>query len=122
MEPEQFYLDNSWIRMSLLDGIGLMVLGVVVVFLGRKLEERILRRASADLPPGRSFDAAQVCKRIQRVRGDYLAVICARWHDRNRRKQRHEQICRSLRSRSYFRRNEMEVRDPAASEPHKHLA
>jgi hypothetical protein len=102
--------------MSLLDVIGLVVVAVLVDFLCRRHEERICRRIPENSQTGKSFDATLVYHRIQRVRRDYLAVVCARSHDRSRRKELHARIGRTLRCRSYFRRRAMGNPHPAASE------
>lgn len=116
----QLRLGDSRIRMSLLDVIGLVVVAVLVAFLCRRHEERICRQIPENSHTGKSFDATQVFKRIRRVRGDYLAVVYARSRDRNRRKQLHEQVCRTLRCRSFFRHRAMDNSDPTASETEIH--
>ena len=106
--------------MSLLDVIGLVV--VLMALLCRRHEARICRRIPENSYMGKSFDAAQVSQRIRRVRGNYLQVVCARSRDRSRQKQLHAQICRTLRCRSYFRRDTTDKPQPLASEGEKRLA
>jgi hypothetical protein len=122
MGRAQIRAGDSRIRMSLLDVIGLVVVGTLVAFLCRRHEERICHRMPERSHRTGSIDASRICQRIRRVRGDYLAVICARSRNGERRKQLHEQVCRTLRCRAYFRRNATDLRDPTASETAKHLA
>ena len=118
----QLRLGDGRIGMSLIDVIGLVVLAVLVAFLCRRHEERICRQIPENSLPGQSFDATQVCKRIQRVRRDYLAVVCAHSRNRSRRERLHAQVCRTLRGRSYFRRSAMDTAQPTEVEAGKLLA
>lgn len=115
----QLLVGDSPVCMSLLDAIGLVVVAMLVVFLCHRHEERIYRRSQANPCSGKSFDASPACKRVARVRRDYLAVVCTRARDRDRRRQLHAQVRRTLRRRAYFQRSDGPV--PAAAEVEKNL-
>ena len=117
----QFLMGDSRIRMSLLDVIGLVVVAVLVAFLCRRHEARFCRHSTENSDTGKFFDATSACDCVRRVRGNYLAVVCARSRDHGRRIRLHAQVRRTLRGRSYFSRCSANSPPPGVKEAEQSL-
>jgi hypothetical protein len=106
--------------MTLLPIIGLIVVALLVSFLYRRHEARFCRRIDERTWPGKWIDLTPVSERIQRVRADYLAVVCARPHDSRRRRQSHAAARCALKRLAYFRNARPEAEEAPHHEAHAH--
>jgi hypothetical protein len=106
--------------MSLLHIIGLIVVAILVSFLYRRNEARVCRRIDERTWPGKGIDVTPVSERIQHVRENYLAVVCARPRDNSRRRRLHAAARCALKQLAYFQNARPEVEDAPHHETHAH--
>lgn len=83
--------------------LSLVILALTVALGSLRHEARRFRRIPGRPGGSSPFDATSARQRVARVRGDYLAIVSSHSPDRRRRERLRAQVCRTVRSRAYFR-------------------
>lgn len=102
--------------MSTYPVIGFTIVALLVFFLLLRYEERLGAKRMARERAGKGFDPAPISQRLEQVRRDYVAVVCARPRNRDRRRRLHAAANCALKRRAYFHDSFPTTREPPPRE------